>query len=196
MRRPKDITGQRFGHLTALYNTGEKKSNFYVWHCVCDCGKEKDVPIGCLTSGNTTSCGCAKTGIHTKDNTGQTFGQLTALYPTEERSGSAGVWHCRCACGGEKDVPIKYLILGRTTSCGYAKLKSHPKNIAGQTFGDLTAIEPTERRDHRSVIWKCRCVCGNEVEVSLHRLRAGTVKDCGCRRQLRRPEADPFLSER
>lgn len=56
--RFRDITGQRFGKLIALYpinNVGRR-----IWHCKCDCGNETNVTIDCLTSGNTTSCGCAK----------------------------------------------------------------------------------------------------------------------------------------
>jgi len=58
MARIKDLTGQRFGRLVVLYDTGERKSGNVVWHCKCDCGNEVDVISGNLASGNTTSCGC------------------------------------------------------------------------------------------------------------------------------------------
>ena len=59
-----DLTGQRFGRLTAIervrsYSTTAQKNHFAVWHCRCDCGKEINVRSGNLRSGNTTSCGCA-----------------------------------------------------------------------------------------------------------------------------------------
>lgn len=60
--RKKDLTGQRFGRLTALYEAdpwytsgGNKK---VMWHCVCDCGNEKDIASGDLRNGHTMSCGC------------------------------------------------------------------------------------------------------------------------------------------
>lgn len=56
----KDITNQRFGKLVALYSTGKQlnQKSSYLWHCICDCGQEIDVPLNYLTSGNTKSCGC------------------------------------------------------------------------------------------------------------------------------------------
>lgn len=42
-----DITGQRFGRLTAQYSTKKRDAKgFVIWHCQCDCGQ--------------TSCGCKK----------------------------------------------------------------------------------------------------------------------------------------
>ncbi|MCD8231100.1 MAG: hypothetical protein LUD14_04635 [Clostridiales bacterium] len=41
------------------------------------------------------------------------------------------------------------------------------KDMTGQRFGHLTVLYPTEKRDRdQSVIWHCRCDCGNEVELS------------------------------
>lgn len=41
------------------------------------------------------------------------------------------------------------------------------KDISNQKFYRLTALYPTEKRDKdRSVIWHCKCECGNEVDVS------------------------------
>ena len=45
-------------------------------------------------------------GMRAKDLTGQRFGRLTALYPTNRRDYKGSViWHCRCDCGNETDVP-------------------------------------------------------------------------------------------
>lgn len=48
-----DRTGQRFGRLTVLEYVGNRK-----WLCKCDCGNEKVIFAGSLTSGVTRSCGC------------------------------------------------------------------------------------------------------------------------------------------
>lgn len=54
-------------------------------------------------------------------------------------------------------------------------------DITNQKFYRLTALYPTNKRDRdRSVIWHCRCECGNEVDVSGKRLRQGNTKSCGC----------------
>ena len=40
------------------------------------------------------------------------------------------------------------------------------KNLTGQKFGKLTALNPTEKRKHGLVIWDCICDCGNKVEAT------------------------------
>lgn len=54
----KDLTGQQFNELTALY----KVPNLYPskWHCKCSCGAEKDIYEGSLVSKDTLSCGHLK----------------------------------------------------------------------------------------------------------------------------------------
>ncbi len=54
----KDVSGQRFGRLTAV-SPAERSANGRVrWLCVCDCGTEVVVQSNNLQSGNTRSCGC------------------------------------------------------------------------------------------------------------------------------------------
>jgi hypothetical protein len=55
-----DITGKRFGFLTALESTGELANDeSYLWKCQCDCGKIAYYSVEKLNSNNTISCGCA-----------------------------------------------------------------------------------------------------------------------------------------
>ena len=57
-----DLTGQRFGRLTALYDTNKRRKGNVIWFCVCDCKKNTEVEAGCLTNGNTKTCGCSRRG--------------------------------------------------------------------------------------------------------------------------------------
>lgn len=52
-----DITGERFGRLTAINRCG-KVGGKTLWRCVCDCGNTTDVTISNLRNGHTQSCGC------------------------------------------------------------------------------------------------------------------------------------------
>lgn len=52
-----DLTGKRFGKLTALYRT-RKKCGVSAWVCRCDCGKEKVVRTSLLVNGTAQNCGC------------------------------------------------------------------------------------------------------------------------------------------
>lgn len=54
------------------------------------------------------------------------------------------------------------------------------RDIAGQTFGRLTALEPTAERNSGHIVWLCRCSCGNTCSASSHRLLNGTKSSCGC----------------
>ena len=60
-----DLLGQRFGYLTVVSRNGSTSSNSKsgkaaIWHCVCDCGRELDVPSWMLKNGDYSSCGCKK----------------------------------------------------------------------------------------------------------------------------------------
>lgn len=54
--RKLDITGEKYGRLTAMYRIPLKGN--CDWHCICDCGKEVDVKLNNLRNGHTKSCGC------------------------------------------------------------------------------------------------------------------------------------------
>lgn len=56
----KDITGVKFGKLTAKYDTGkrDKDNGSAIWFCECECNGFKEVSEGDLTYGNVNSCGC------------------------------------------------------------------------------------------------------------------------------------------
>ena len=115
-----DITGQRFGKLTAIRPTDQRRDKGVVWECKCDCGNTTYVKAGALRSGNTTSCGCEK-GKKPSDLTGQRFGKLTAVEPTEKRTYGNVIWKCRCDCGSIKYVSAHNLRNGGTKSCGCSR---------------------------------------------------------------------------
>ena len=56
----KDLTGQKFGRLTAINWAGQNKNGRSMWFCKCDCGGFKTVSVSDLLNGNTQSCGCFK----------------------------------------------------------------------------------------------------------------------------------------
>ena len=55
----KDITGMRFGRLTAIRPNG-KQGNNIKWLCECDCGNYVTTNISSLTRGKCKSCGCLR----------------------------------------------------------------------------------------------------------------------------------------
>ena len=53
-----DLTGQRFGKLTAIERVGRTKHKDLLWRCICDCGNKCVASTDHLKSGSTKSCGC------------------------------------------------------------------------------------------------------------------------------------------
>ncbi len=58
--------------------------------------------------------------------------------------------------------------------------KSNALDLSGMQFGYLTAIEPTEKRYRKDVIWRCRCKCGKEIEIPSTSLTMRNTTSCGC----------------
>lgn len=72
MRKFKDLTGQKFGRLTALYRLHNTKGKTK-WLCICECGNLSEVNYGSLVYGSTKSCGCLhKEGTHHTHNKSNT----------------------------------------------------------------------------------------------------------------------------
>lgn len=61
MGKFRDLTGQRFGRLVALKDSGKRQTNSVVWFCECDCGNTTEVRSNNLIGGQTKSCGCLNT---------------------------------------------------------------------------------------------------------------------------------------
>lgn len=118
----KNIQGQKFGRLTALYPTEERKEGHIVWVCKCECGNEYKVKAVDLIRLHTTSCGCLQPErvreACSKDLTNMKFGKITALHPTEKRAQSAVIWECICDCGTVLYEPSNTLLANRVSSCG------------------------------------------------------------------------------
>ena len=189
-REAKDIAGQHFGRLTALYRTERKSGSSYLWHCRCECGRETDVRLSALTSGNTTSCGCVSDETRrsrAKDLTGQRFGRLTVLYRLDDSNGKGVLWRCRCDCGREADVQAKLLLRGDTASCGCARKGQGVKDVTGRRFGRLTALYRLDNENSDHSYWRCRCDCGREKDIRLSSLVSGDTTSCGCKLQEHEP---------
>lgn len=83
----QDLTGRIFGRLTVISKTVKKHHGSFIWICRCECGTEKEIPTGYLTSGDTRSCGCLfgdlMTTLHVTH--GDSVGERTPEYNTWKR---------------------------------------------------------------------------------------------------------------
>lgn len=73
-----------------------------VWKCLCDCGNISYATTHGLKIGDNQSCGCLKKELEKQwvdlsklNLTGQKFGKLTVLKPTERRTKQqTQIWEC------------------------------------------------------------------------------------------------------
>jgi hypothetical protein len=101
---------------------------------------------------------------------GKKFGKLVVL----EYEGNS-IWKCQCECGKIKKIHSQALRENKVISCGCNKRK----DLVGQKFGRLLVIERIGFINKRTY-YKCKCDCGNIVDVLASNLTKGTSKSCGC----------------
>ena len=182
----KNLVGQRFGRLLVLGRSSEPGKPVR-WLCRCDCGTEKAVLAGKLTTGNTVSCGCLVAekrrvfNLSRNDFTGQTIGRLTVV---ERVTDGPMRWRCVCACGGSKLATTNYLKSSGMPSCGCAEREATAArrfvDLAGQRFGKLVAAEHVGFDDKRKALWRCVCDCGGSRITRGNTLKSGRAISCGC----------------
>lgn len=182
---PGSVVG-RWTVLDACEKTakGEKK-----WLCRCECGTERYVLERSLKHGGSFSCGCLRKErayeAVAHDVLGKTFGDLTVVGKSKKRTKLGTYWTCLCSCGYTCEATASELVNGNKTHCGCKTVKNYATaDITGQRFGRLVALYQTKKRDKKgSVIWHCRCDCGNEVEAPYNSLMYANQISCGCKQK-------------
>lgn len=192
--------GAEFGRWTVLDELiktprGEKK-----WLCRCQCGTQRYVLERSLKNGGSLSCGCLRNdrlrSLVSADLAGKTFGDLTVMHVAEHQRKNGGVWWtCRCSCGKTYDCPATLLTQGKRTHCGCKTDRGRPTDITGQRFNRLVAQQMLPDRDaNGNVMWRCRCDCGNYIDVSYNNLVYCNMKSCGCQKREHDQKLGSFLT--
>ena len=109
--------------------------------------------------------------------------RITVIQRDTTKKTNVAKWICQCGCGAIFTADGTKLRNGWTRSCGCLQKEttSHRtrKNLIGMTFGFLTPIECLGKK-RNTVLWKCKCKCGNIKEVTSNNLLSGQVLSCGC----------------
>ena len=129
MAKRQNLIGQRFGKLTVIEKTSERKHGNIVWKCRCDCGKEHFAYTNLLTSGGCKSCGCLiqeeRMNRHKSDDIiGHRFGKLTAIKRDFNHRSPSGTYkiQCQCDCGNIVYVRPYELRTHKVNSCGCLRI--------------------------------------------------------------------------
>jgi len=121
-----------------------------------------------------------KTGRAPQDLAGRKYGKLTVLVLTDQTNAQhQRLWRCICDCGKERLCSAHWLKFGWAKSCG---CREPYVDITNKRFGRAVALRPTDKRDSdNSIMWECRCDCGNLFYRAPGKLRRGSEKvSCGC----------------
>lgn len=128
------------------------------------------------------------------DLTGKVYDELTVtemLYNYQNKHKT----YCRCITTNGNEVIVRADNLqSGATHCGKGAGRSgHPLDISGMKFGFLTVIRPTEKRaSNGSIIWECKCECGNFTYVPAGQLTRKHTLSCGCKHKSK---WEMFISE-
>lgn len=172
-----DLTGQKFGLLTAIKKVKSRKGHTY-WLCECECGQQKEIQTTHLTRGKTKSCGsCLKKG--TKEISLEKKKCILCGQEFQPNNG-ARVYCYECnpiglSCAEaqkRKKQKLKQLLVkykgGKCERCGYNKslsaLHFHHKNKQEKEFS-LSQINLNSTNMTLDIIKKeidkCELLCAN-----------------------------------
>jgi len=167
---PQTKVGRKFGMLsphTGFHAKNSRGKTKLYYKCDCDCGAKDHVVLSSnlRSSSGSNSCGCNQhTGNRAQDLTGQKFGMLTALKPTNKRYRKSIVWLFKCDCGTEKEMSAGEVVNFKTASCG-CKRKYLNREEAVWVRTKATALRHSEEY-------------GNVSDLTLDEYVEETTKDC------------------
>jgi len=152
-----DITGQKFGKLTAIKYVGNKK-----WLFKCDCGNDYVGYKAIVKTGRVQSCGCGRTKPKI-DIINKRFGRLTAI-----KYIGRNVWECKCDCGEITMRRLFDLRKADVPSCGCYR---HDRVPVNKTHGHWNA--PIYR------VWNTMCQrCTNPKNAGYSNYGGRGIKVC------------------
>ncbi len=126
-----------------------------------------------------------------KTKVGQRYGLLVALEPFKRPTsyGKNVFYKCQCDCGKIAEVHSDHLrTKGGAKSCGCRHwYGSRTIDWTNQKINRLTPLYPTNKRAGKSIIWVCKCECGNKKEIAAGEFASGKTKSCGCLRLENKP---------
>lgn len=60
-------------------------------------------------------------------------------------------------------------------------------DLTGRKFGELKVVKLSDKRgNNNTLLWECKCSCGNIIYLQGYSLIHGHYKSCGCRRTEKR----------
>lgn len=124
--------------------------------------------------------------------------RITVIKRDIENKSKITKWICKCECGNIFSADGTKLRSGWTKSCGCLQKEITSTrtraDLTDKQFGYLTAIRPLGKYGH-SVLWECRCKCGNIKQATSNNLLSGETLSCGCLKSYGESLVNKILQE-
>lgn len=182
----------RWTILDIVEHRGKDKGYIYA-KCQCACGTIRDIRLSKLLNSTCIDCGCGRKERHIKSMVekyehlvGSTINGwmiLSIIPPSKSHHSTFAL--CKCRCGNVKEVNLSYILLGKSKDCGCGRKlmlqETRTKSLVGQRFGKLMVLDMlSERNKFGRIMYRCKCDCGNVVNVLGNNMVVGHTASCGC----------------
>lgn len=121
------------------------------------------------------------------DYIGQKFGLLTVIGQSPKTNKYSNKFDFQCDCGNVISECPGRVLYGHKKSCGECRkrntsyeLEQKITNSIGMKFGKLTIIGVSHKNGSGKNYAKCKCECGNIIDILPNSLFSNKSKSCGC----------------
>ena len=121
------------------------------------------------------------------DYIGKKFGLLTVIGQSPKTNPYSNRFDFQCDCGNIISECPGRVLYGHKKSCGKCRkrntsyeLEQKITNSIGMKFGKLTIIGVSHKNGSGKNYAKCKCECGNIIDVLPNSLFNNELKSCGC----------------
>lgn len=117
---------------------------------------------------------------------GEKFGFLTVLdLVVSDHSSNGRKYKCVCVCGKEIIRTVSNLRSGgnrQSCGCKYSSYYEEEYDLSEKSIGDLLVLKRLgTHKSSKSVLYQCKCICGNIVELTSKAIQRRKIKNCGCK---------------
>lgn len=189
----KHLIGTRVNKWTILDILIDDNRHHTYTLAKCDCGEIREVRLSYIINDKTKDCGCGHNNRlneiainkhkHLINTTINGWTILDIVPSNKKKTYTSAI--CQCRCGKIKETRLSYVLNNKSKDCGCGRKKmlqeTRTKNLVGQRFGKLVVIEMLDERNKNDrIVYKCKCDCGNEVDVLGNSLTTNHTLSCGC----------------
>ena len=121
------------------------------------------------------------------DYIGKKYGLLTVIGKSEKTHRCSNKFDFRCDCGNIISEAPGRVLYGHKKSCGKCRMRNRSykveqkiKDSVGTKIGKLVIIGISHKENSGITFARCKCDCGNIIDIVPSQLFNNQVKSCGC----------------